>query len=73
MRKIVDEVISEEDLHHLHIKSTTERQIYNLRPRKPRKHPGVDDYAYAQIVHYVMTKNSLSKELNKFHKVERYK
>ena len=52
--KIADESIPGEDIHNPHIKSKPEQWIYNLRLRKPRNNPGVDDYAHAQIVHYVM-------------------
>ena len=43
--------------------------MYNLRPIKQRKHPGVDNYAHAQILHYTMTQYSLRKGLKKFKNV----
>ena len=54
-KKIADGYIPEEDVHHLQITSKNECRIYNLRSIKPGKHPGVDNYAHAQIVHYAMT------------------
>ena len=56
-------------MHHLQITSPTERWIYNLRSIKPRKHPRVEDYAHAHIVHYIMTQYSLINGLKKFKKV----
>ena len=43
MSKIAYEDIPEEDVQHPQITSPTDHLIYNLRPRKPMKHPGVDD------------------------------
>ena len=54
---IEHEEIPEGDLHHPQIKSPTEWQTLNLGPRKPSKHAkklGLDDYAYAQVVHYAI-------------------
>ena len=49
MSKMSDEDIPEEDVHHPQNTPLTEQRIYNLRPRKPRKHPVVDKYAHANI------------------------
>ena len=66
MSKIAYEDIPEEDVQHPQITSPTDHLIYNLRPRKPMKHPGVDDYTHAQILHYAMTQYLLRKGINKF-------
>ena len=67
--KKADKDTPEEDVHHTQLTSPTEWIIYNLRPRKPRNHTGVDSYAHPHIVHYTMTKYSLRKGLNKFKKL----
>ena len=67
--KLADKDTPEEDVHHLHLKPPTERQICNLRPRKPRNQPGVDDYAHAQMVHYKMTQYPLIKGPKKINNV----
>ena len=68
--KTADGDIPEEYVHHPQITSPNERPIYNLSSKKPRKNPGVEDYAYAQIVRYAMTKYSLRKRINKFNMVK---
>ena len=68
MSKIAYEDIPEEDVQYPQITSPTEHRIYNLRPRKPMKHPGVDDYTHAQIVQYAMTQYYLIKGMKKFNK-----
>ena len=67
--KISDKDIPEEDVHHPQLTSQTERWMYKLRPIEPKNHPGVDDYAHTQIVHYAMIQYYLRKGINKFKKV----
>ena len=65
-RKIVDKYIPEEDVNRPQLLSPTEWRVYNLstiKPSKYSKHPGVDDYAHAQMVHYAMTQYLLRKIL----------
>ena len=48
--KVADKDIPEYDVHHPQITLTTERLIYNLIPRNPRKHHGVNNKKGTQEV-----------------------
>ena len=67
--KIADKDTHEEDVHHPQLTSSTKRRIYKLRPRKPRKHPVLGNYAHAQVLHYEMTQYLPRKVIKKFKKI----
>ena len=56
-------------MHHPQITSPTKRWIYKLRSKKPRNHPGVENYSHVKIVHYAMIQHLVRKGLNQFNKV----